>query len=137
MNKDLNRNCLAPPCGLYCGICIDNITSKECHGCGCKCGKCIGDWHSNHCAIYECASNKQIESCADCKDFPCTILIQFTNDPIWRTHLVCIENLRRRKKIGTDKWIKEQEEYFINENNRNKEIQLHQDCADSAAKLKQ
>ena len=134
MTNHLNRNCLAPPCGLYCGICIDNIKSNECHGCGCKCGNCVGEWHTKQCAIYKCVDQKQIESCADCKDFPCTTLIQFANDPVWRTHLVCLENLRRRKKIGTENWLKEQEEYFQDENNRNKEMKLHQNCADNAPK---
>ena len=115
---------IAPACGLFCGVCSDFI-NNECHGCGCDCG-CAGKWHFEHCKINECSQNRNLESCAECGDLPCTILIQFTNDPIWTTHSVCIENLRRRKKIGTEKWIEEQQEYWSNEDNQKKEI-FHQD----------
>ena len=119
-------NFLAPSCGLFCGICSDFV-KKECHGCGCDCG-CAGKWHIEHCEIAACAKNKNLESCADCVDLPCTLLIQFTYDPIWTTHSVCIENLRRRKQIGTEKWIAEQQKYWSNEDKRKKEILHHQAC---------
>ena len=129
MNENLDKKSLAAPCGLYCGVCADNAISKECHGCGCKCGQCAGEWHSNHCDISMCVSSKNLESCADCEELSCTRLIQFTHDPIWTTHSVCIDNLRRRKKTGTEKWIAEQEEYFSDDNNRKKEILHHDKCA--------
>jgi hypothetical protein len=98
-------------CGLYCGICKGKADG-ECHGCGCTCGKCAGAAHRSSCAIAKCAAGRKLESCADCKDLPCTKVIQFTLDPIWRTHSVCIENLRRRKAVGTAAWLKEQEEFW-------------------------
>jgi len=100
-----------PLCGLYCGICKGKADG-ECHGCGCSCGKCAGTAHRSSCAIARCAIGKGLESCADCRDLPCTRVIQFAMDPIWRTHSVCIENLRRRKAIGTAAWLKEQEEFW-------------------------
>lgn len=129
MRENTNRECLAAPCGLYCGICADNVVKKACHGCSCKCGQCAGDWHSDHCAISKCVSSKQIDSCADCDELPCTRLIQFTHDPIWTTHSVCIDNLRRRLRMGTEKWLEEQEEYFSDDSKRKREMIHHDKCA--------
>ena len=102
---------LAAPCGLYCAICGDRAAG-ECHACGCNCGHCAGTGHVEICAIAQCVRQRGLESCAACADLPCTRLIQFTVDPIWRTHAACIENLRRRRQIGTDAWLREQEAYW-------------------------
>jgi len=120
---------LAAPCGLYCGICADNVSAMECHGCGCTCGQCAGGWHYGHCALSQCVSERKIESCADCDDFPCTKLIQFTRDPVWTTHSVCIDNLHRRRKLGTDAWVAEQKEFYSDEGNRRKEMLHHDICS--------
>jgi len=48
-----------------------------------------------------------LASCAECDDLPCTRLIQFANDPIWRTHLPVLENLRRIQRIGVEAWLDE------------------------------
>jgi len=126
---------LAPACGLYCGICMDYVDGK-CHGCGCKCGRCAGKWHIEHCGIAACAKKKGLESCADCADMPCTQLIQFTVDPIWRTHAPCIENLRRRKKIGTSAWLREQEAHWKDEGNRTKWLALYRECSRKSRQAK-
>lgn len=124
--------CLAPPCGLYCGCCEDKLITKECHGCGCDCGECAGQFHAVHCAISLCAKSRGHESCADCPDFPCTKLIQFANDPVWRTHQAALENLRRRQKIGTAKWIEEQKAYWMDRKRLYCEIRHHQECSEKA-----
>lgn len=118
---------LAAPCGLYCGICTDHLDGL-CHFCGCNCGKCAGKWHIEHCKIGECAHSRKLLSCAQCDELPCTPLIQFTVHPIWRTHLPCIENLRRQKKIGTESWLLEQKTYWQDEENRKAWISLYQEC---------
>ncbi len=120
---------LAPPCGLYCGCCADYVKTKECHGCGCNCGKCAGKFHSENCKINQCAKKRKLDHCGDCSVFPCTMLIQFAYDPIWRTHLPVIENLRHRKKIGTANWLKEQANYWSDKGKLNAEIRLHDECA--------
>ena len=122
---------LAPPCGLYCGICMDHVNG-ECHGCGCDCGKCAGTAHSENCAIAGCARSKGVESCAQCKELPCTRVIQFTVDPIWRTHAPCIENLRRRRQIGTDAWLREQRDYWSDERARQKWLAMYEECSRKA-----
>ncbi len=119
---------LAPACGLYCGICADH-QSGECHGCGCDCGRCAGQAHAAQCATAHCAASRKIESCADCAELPCTKLIQFAFDPIWRTHGVCIENLRRRKQIGTARWLAEQAAYWKDEQARRGWAALYEECS--------
>ena len=107
---------LAAPCGLYCGACIDYLIYKSCHGCGCKCGKCDSSGHHEKCNIYKCCVEKRSnKDCSECKEFPCSILIRFCYNPVWLHHLPIIENLRRRKAIGTEKWLKEQKEIWRNE----------------------
>jgi hypothetical protein len=43
------------------------------------------------------------------------MLIQFCYNPVWLHHLPVIENLRRRKTIGTGRWLKEQKRTWSNE----------------------
>lgn len=119
----------AAPCGLYCGICPDNVEKHLCHGCGCACGKCTGTAHIDRCAIAKCVEGRALESCADCGDLPCTELIQFCVDPIWRTHLPVIENLRRRKKIGTERWLAAQERYWADAKRRDRWSALAAECS--------
>lgn len=126
---------LAAVCGLYCGIC-SNYVDGTCHGCGCQADDCFAGKKHEVCAIYKCAFNKGLNDCSSCEDFPCTELIQFTFDPILRTHLPVLENLRRRKKLGTEKWIKEQEKYWKRNKDRFEEwIKFHREC--KAKKLKE
>jgi len=124
-----NTKHLAPPCGLFCGCCSDQVIDKKCHGCGCECGKCAGSAHSSQCDIVRCVKDHDLEHCGECQDFPCTMLIQFANDPIWRTHLPVLENLRRRKKIGTEKWIEEQKQFWSKQKRLEREIKCHQECS--------
>ncbi len=106
----------AAPCGLFCEACSE-WTRNRCHGCGCNCGKCTASRHSPTCEIFKCVWERNAESCANCSELPCSELIMHTHDPIWVTHSPCIENLRRRKRIGTENWISEQREYWKNEDN--------------------
>ncbi len=107
---------LAAPCGLYCGACIDYLVYKSCHGCGCECGKCDASGHHKRCNIYKCCvEQKHNKACCECEEFPCSMLIRFCYSPVWLHHLPVIENLRRRKTIGSEKWVKEQEEIWSNE----------------------
>lgn len=117
----------AAPCGLYCGICPD-YKAGTCHGCRCKCGKCSGTGYASVCDIYKCVTSKGLKTCSGCADMPCTRVIQFTADPVWRTHLQCIENLRRQKKIGIDAWIKEQEAYWKDEKRLKRWNNLGKEC---------
>lgn len=125
----------AAPCGLYCGACSEQ-KKGNCHGCGCDCGKCIASNHSPHCAIYDCATQKGFVSCADCGEFACTDLIMHACDPVWRTHAPCLENLRRRKVIGTKAWITEQREYWADEDRLRKLHFVEARCQEEVRQLK-
>ena len=119
----------AAPCGLYCGSCSELLLDKTCHGCGCECGQCGAEPHRTICAIYRCCiTERGYESCAECDDFPCTRIIQFAYDPIWRTHLPVLENLRRIRRIGVEAWLDEQETYWTDQRRLDRWLQLHKEC---------
>jgi hypothetical protein len=123
------RRKLAAPCGLYCGNCTNLLLDGACHGCGCSCGLCAAEAHRTSCPVFHCcAEERGLASCAECLDFPCTAIIQFAYDPIWRTHLPVLENLRRIRRVGVDGWLDEQEAYWANERRLERWIQLHLQC---------
>ena len=126
----------AAPCGLFCEACSE-WKKGNCHGCGCDCGKCIASNHSPHCTIYDCTKRKGLESCADCAELACTNLIMHACDPIWRTHAPCLENLRRRKVIGTKAWIAEQREYWADEDKLRKQHFVEAQCQETVRQLKE
>jgi hypothetical protein len=112
---------LAAPCGLYCGICSD-FDAGRCTGCT------VGEPYDESCDIIRCARGRKLETCASCPELPCTLLIQFTADPIWRTHLPCIENLRRQREIGQKAWLEEQAAYWKSEDRRRRWLSLSLEC---------
>jgi len=123
------RTTLAAPCGLYCGVCRNKLVAEVCHGCGCQCGECAAAAHRDACAVYRCCvGEQQLRSCADCDDFPCTRLIQFSCDPIWRTHRPILENLRRVRSIGVEAWLNEQEEYWADQVRQERWLRLASQC---------
>lgn len=84
-------------CGDYCGKCPKYL--DDCRG-------CISTDHSN-CYFVKCCLKKGIEHCGLCMDFPCEKLREFVPDD----RSECprgyhIENLRIRKTVGTEKWLK-------------------------------
>lgn len=120
---------LAAPCGLYCGACIDYLVYKSCHGCACECGKCDASGHRETCSIYKCCFEQRgNKACYECEEFPCSILIRFCYSPVWLHHLPVIENLRRRKTIGSEKWVKEQKENWSNEWYLRRWLWLQKEC---------
>jgi len=128
MNKVDDKK-LAAPCGLYCGSCIDYSLYKHCHGCGCNCGTCAASEHHRRCEIYKCCiGQKKFETCAECKELPCSNLIRFCYSPVWLHHLPVIENLRRQKNIGTAEWLREQKEAWSSEWHLQRWLWLQKDC---------
>ena len=89
-----NREKLAAPCGLYCGVCgmyiahrDDNQKFKErlatVYGVSAddiKCEGCLSDElfvYCKTCPIRSCIVEKGIEGCHQCNDFPCTLIEDF------------------------------------------------------------
>jgi hypothetical protein len=110
---------LAAVCGMFCGNCGE-MKEGRCHGCGCTCGKCAASSRAEHCSIIHCATKKNLTNCGDCKEFACSKTIMNTYDPIWKGKASCLDNLRRRKAIGTKAWISEQQKYWSDDNHAKK-----------------
>jgi hypothetical protein len=109
-------------CGLYCGACpvlvankkgaVDELAEKfgmdaadlVCAGCksGTVAGFCL------ECLFIPCARAKGVESCSDCKEYPCERLTGFRDD-VSPHHSVVIKNLDRLKEIGLAAWLEEQD----------------------------
>jgi hypothetical protein len=127
---------LAAPCGLYCGACSDLLLDQVCHGCGCGCDQCAAEPHHEVCAIYRCCVlEKGLVACAECEELPCTRVIQFAYDPIWRTHRPIIENLRRMRRIGADAWLTEQAAYWADQRRLERWLDLHRECKAKHAQI--
>ncbi|MFX0068339.1 MAG: DUF3795 domain-containing protein [Promethearchaeota archaeon] len=93
-------------CGLICDACPWYQGKKEtkCIGCLESAGKPFwGD-----CEISRCASEKNVEHCGACQEFPCETLNKHfdPNNPKGPQEAIFrIGQLAIRRKIGTKKWL--------------------------------
>jgi len=69
------------------------------------CLGCRQGWGNPGCVIRICAKERGLETCADCKEVPCE-KARF----IIEGYPEVLENLKRIKHVGVDKWLKEQRE---------------------------
>ncbi|WP_230869469.1 DUF3795 domain-containing protein [Iocasia frigidifontis] len=109
-------------CGLYCGSCeiflvnqrdlVEETAKKwKTNSEDLYCNGCKKDTNSvfcKDCQIKLCSESKELDYCFQCEDFPCADLIKFKNDENPH-HSIVLHNLNNIKKIGTKKWLKEQE----------------------------
>lgn len=122
---------LAGACGLYCGACtvyrarhdvdrkntgeilqnlaeqwnvpVEQVTCEGCLSEGPRSPFCA------ECEIRRCAiTTKGVTRCSDCSQFPCGLIIKFSNDGVPH-HSDVMKNIRRQQKIGAYEWC--QEEY--------------------------
>jgi hypothetical protein len=56
------------------------------------------------CAIRKCAKEKNLVACAFCEEYPCELITSFAE-----SEGTLLYDGERLKKIGLEKWIKEQE----------------------------
>ncbi len=112
--KNKIQNLASPygPCGVYCGAC-PSFQKGACFGCRSedRTQKRISKWQ---CKIRQCCFNKnKFDFCYQCKDFPCKLLTRIQKshlgDRRYEYRVEIIDNLLRIKKIGKEKWLKEQE----------------------------
>jgi hypothetical protein len=75
---------------------LANVPDDRC----CKLGGC---GHST-CAIRKCAQSKGVETCDCCSDFPCEKV-----NAIAKYYPTLVFDGHRRKQVGMDAWINEQE----------------------------
>jgi hypothetical protein len=66
---------------------------------------CIGGCGDPTCQIRVCAREKGLRVCAECTEFPCQLLTDFT-----RRYPFLVENGMRIREIGIDAWLAEQDE---------------------------
>ena len=122
----MNKEELAAPCGLYCGVCgvyiahRDNNTKfKErlttVYGVGVdeiRCQGCLSDelfGYCQTCSIRSCTQEKAIEGCHQCTDFPCGFIENF---PLPVGKKVILRAIPTWRELGTIRWIEEEEKRY-------------------------
>jgi hypothetical protein len=121
MNKEL-----AAPCGLYCGVCGIHIAWRDNNEkfkeklapvYGVKpedlvCDGCLSDrvfGYCQVCPIKSCSSDKKIEGCHQCTDFPCKFIDNF---PVAVGKKVILRSVPRRREISTEQWMAEEDKRY-------------------------
>ena len=108
MNEKLKKYETIGACGIDCGLCPRFYTKGDsvCPGCG---GLNFKEKHPS-CGVLTCCVIKNgFETCADCKDFPCS---RFKTESAGRdsfvTHKKMFSNLANIKTNGMEHFIEEQ-----------------------------
>jgi len=131
---EINQNLLAP-CGLYCGVCgvyyatrdknikfierllgvyqakipgIENISIDDL-----ECKGCLSDKTSllcRTCLIKDCTQKKGYAGCHECDEFPCERIEKFPM-PIGKK--VALRAIPYRRKLGTEKWVADEEARYV------------------------
>ncbi len=105
-------------CGLYCGACgiymatqagtLDEIVQQtkipvEYQACsGCRTER--NNLCCMNCGIKRCCRHKNLNSCAECNEFPCSVLEAFDMDK-HPHHTGVIESLQVLSESGPEKWL--------------------------------
>lgn len=126
IRRDKPEKKLAAACGLFCPSCTIYIATHEeperleyfakhlnqsieetkCFGCRSKnrnsrCGDCF---------MWGCTQKNGIDFCIGCSDYPCSELKEFKSKMPHRIEM--LKSLERIKKVGWEKWYKEQIENY-------------------------
>ena len=132
---------LVAPCGLYCGVCAiyiahrdnnpkfkerlahlykggvpgkgilpksENLSTEDIH-----CRGCLSDdlfMHCRQCGIRQCAQEKGFAGCHQCNEFPCRYIEDF---PMTVGKKVILRAVPYRRKVGTEKWIEDEEARYV------------------------
>ncbi len=115
---------MTAPCGLPCFECypylaqfdeelaeavasVHNLQPDEikCKGCRDENGRC--GHHAMECRVYKCIEKTDMQTCAECDDFPCEYLHPYCDQAV-KPHNTKVFNLCRIKKVGLEKWAKEE-----------------------------
>ncbi len=130
----VNSDFLAP-CGLYCGVCgiyyatrDDNRKfrerllpvykgrmpgSEDLKDEDIRCEGCLSErpfLYCRDCDIKKCATGKGIEGCHQCREFPCSLIEEF---PIQVGKTVILRAVPARRRLGTERWIQEEEARYV------------------------
>jgi len=118
-------------CGLYCGTCPRYLAYREndvqqLHGISqetgvpieeIRCDGCLSDKVFPICmecrhGFRQCAREKDVTWCFECRDFPCQRLMDFTDIHIVNGlshHVDVIEDLQYMKEHGVEQWVQKKE----------------------------
>jgi len=94
-------------CGLDCVLCPRYYTEgkSKCNGCGSE-----YSYAAVGCKIFRCCvKEKNLETCAECSDFPCSRLEGIDEGDSFVTHRKIVPNLDFIKKRGIKEFLDEQE----------------------------
>jgi len=59
------------------------------------------------CRVYKCIEKTDMQTCAECKEFPCEYLHPYS-DQAMKPQNTNVFNLCRIKRVGLEKWAKEE-----------------------------
>jgi hypothetical protein len=93
-------------CGLDCALCPRYYTKgkSKCDGCGSE-----YSYAAVGCKIFKCCvRDKNLETCAECSDFPCSTLKGIDESDSFTTHRKTIANLRFIRVFGLDEFLNQQ-----------------------------
>jgi len=93
-------------CGLDCVLCPRYYTEgkSKCDGCG-----SAYSYAAVGCKIFRCCvKEKNLETCAECSDFPCSRLKGIDESDSFVTHRKMMPNLRFIKKFGIKEFLNDQ-----------------------------
>jgi hypothetical protein len=107
-------------CGLYCGGCTAFLATKENNVAtlarewnmeenDVKCLGCKSQTTAKFCTVCplkECARDKGLEFCGECREYPCQKLEGFRNAEKFPYHSEVYDNLAEIKKQGLQNWLK-------------------------------
>ena len=94
-------------CGIDCGLCPRYHTDgkSKCPGCG---GNNFYEKHPSCSILNCCVKKKQIETCADCSEFPCKRMKHWDRSDSFVTHKNSLVNLNYIRETGLPIFIKQQ-----------------------------
>jgi hypothetical protein len=117
---------MTAPCGLDCFNCpiylakdderLRAVISKKrgvpferafCHGCRGEGGQIAFLSMAEPCNVWKCISQKEIDFCCDCPDFPCDRLHPYADRASQVLHNAKVFNLCLIKKMGLESWAEE------------------------------
>lgn len=121
-----NKQELAAPCGLYCGVCVvyiahrdnntkfkDRLTTVYNVGINdIKCKGCLSEELFGFCLtcpIRSCTIEKCIEGCHQCDDFPCEFIENF---PLPVGKKVILRAIPTWRELDTERWMEEEEKRY-------------------------
>jgi len=122
--EEIDYDHMTAPCGLPCFECYLYLAQFDpamaeaiagvlqlspddlkCKGCRAEGGKCA---HlAMECRVYNCIEKTDMRTCAECDNFPCDYLHPYS-DQAMKLHNTKVFNLCRIKKVGLEKWAKEE-----------------------------